>query len=85
MPWKVPGISVRRLKPADELESLLENHGITRDREIVLYCNTARRISHTYLVLRALGYDDVAFYEGSLTEWLATDGTVVSGPVTTDH
>lgn len=69
----------RRLKPADELEELLAEYGITPDREIVLYCNTARRISHTYVVLRALGYEDVAFYEGSLTEWVANDGEVESG------
>jgi len=36
---------------------------------VVLYCNTARRISHTFVVLRWLGYPNVAFYEGSLTEW----------------
>ncbi len=71
----------RRLKPEAELEELLADHGITRDREVVLYCNTARRISHTYVVLRALGYEDVAFYEGSLTEWMANDGEVVSGEV----
>ncbi|QSX00835.1 sulfurtransferase [Haloterrigena alkaliphila] len=74
----------RRLKPPAELEALLESYGITPDREIVLYCNTARRISHTYVVLRALGYEDVAFYEGSLTEWLANDGTVETGPATED-
>ncbi|RQG92912.1 sulfurtransferase [Natrarchaeobius halalkaliphilus] len=71
----------RRLKPEAELEELLSDHGITRGREIVLYCNTARRISHTYVVLRALGYEDVAFYEGSLTEWLANDGEVETGAV----
>ncbi|WP_408960090.1 sulfurtransferase [Natrinema sp. 74] len=71
----------RRLKPEAELEALLADRGITRDREIVLYCNTARRISHTYVVLQALGYEDVAFYEGSLTEWLENDGDVESGPV----
>ncbi len=70
----------RRLKPAEELEALLADHGITPDRELVLYCNTARRISHTYVVLRALGYDSVAFYEGSLTEWLANDGAIDTGP-----
>lgn len=70
----------RRLKSEAELEELLESHGITRGREIVLYCNTARRISHTYVVLRALGYEDVSFYEGSLTEWLANDGAIETGP-----
>ncbi|MFP8954828.1 sulfurtransferase [Natrialbaceae archaeon A-arb3/5] len=69
----------RRLKPEDELEALLAEHGIAPDREIVLYCNTARRISHTDVVLRALGYENVAFYEGSLTEWLANDGEIETG------
>ncbi|MFA9425657.1 sulfurtransferase [Natronorubrum sp. A-ect3] len=79
--WEAVDDETRRLKSEAELETLLEDHGITPDREIVLYCNTARRISHTYLVLQALGYEDVAFYEGSLTEWLAHDGTVETGPV----
>ncbi|MCU4925797.1 sulfurtransferase [Halobacteria archaeon AArc-dxtr1] len=69
----------RRLKPEAELETLLTDHGILPDREIVLYCNTARRISHTYVVLRALGYENLAFYEGSLTDWLAGNGPVETG------
>ncbi|SFS39043.1 sulfurtransferase [Halostagnicola kamekurae] len=69
----------RRLKPEAELEELLAEHGITPDREIILYCNTARRISHTYVVLRALGYENIGFYEGSLTEWIAADGALESG------
>ncbi|PSQ28764.1 sulfurtransferase [Halobacteriales archaeon QS_9_68_17] len=64
----------RGLKPRDELEEVLEEYGITPDRRVILYCNTARRISHTYVVLRHLGYEDVAFYEGSLTEWNEADG-----------
>ncbi|WP_227352901.1 sulfurtransferase [Haladaptatus salinisoli] len=64
----------RGLKPRDELRSILEANGVTPDRRVVLYCNTARRISHTYVVLSYLGYDDIGFYEGSLTEWMETDG-----------
>ncbi|MCU4972031.1 sulfurtransferase [Halobacteria archaeon AArc-m2/3/4] len=75
----------RGLKPRAEIEALLAERGITPDRELVLYCNTARRISHTYVVLRALGYEDVSFYEGSLTEWLAADGRVESGPVSSSN
>ena len=59
----------RGLKPRDQLESILADNGITPDKRILLYCNTARRISHTYVVLRHLGYENLAFYEGSLTEW----------------
>mgnify|MGYP002761314415 FL=1 len=69
----------RGLLARDRIEDVLEECGVTRDRRVVLYCNTARRISHTYLVLRDLGYDDVAFYEGSLTEWEARGGPVTGG------
>ncbi len=66
----------RGLRPEPELRDVLEAHGITPDRRVVLYCNTARRISHTYAVLTHLGYEDVDFYEGSLTEWTAADGPI---------
>jgi thiosulfate/3-mercaptopyruvate sulfurtransferase len=69
----------RGLKPRAELESILADRGITPDRRVLLYCNTARRISHTYVVLRHLGYEDIAFYEGSLTEWEERGGPVESG------
>ena len=58
----------RRLRPVEEIRDLLASRGITPDKRILLYCNTARRISHTYVVLRHLGFADLAFYEGSLTE-----------------
>mgnify|MGYP000403936833 CR=1 FL=1 len=61
----------RGLKPREEIRPILESREITPEKRIVLYCNTARRISHTYVVLRHLGYEDLAFYEGSLTEWEA--------------
>jgi len=69
----------RGLKPRAQLESILADHGVTPDKRVVLYCNTARRISHTYVVLSSLGYDRLAFYEGSLTEWEAVDGPIETG------
>jgi thiosulfate/3-mercaptopyruvate sulfurtransferase len=59
----------RGLKSRDSVETLLADRGISPEKQVVLYCNTARRISHTFVVLRHLGYEDVAFYEGSLTDW----------------
>ncbi|QLH77006.1 sulfurtransferase [Halosimplex rubrum] len=69
----------RGLKPRAEIESILDERGIAPDKRIVLYCNTARRISHTYTVLRHLGYPDLAFYEGSLTEWEADGRELETG------
>jgi thiosulfate/3-mercaptopyruvate sulfurtransferase len=79
--WKaVVDEETRGLRDRAAVEALLADRGITPDRRVVLYCNTARRISHTYLVLRHLGYDDVGFYEGSLTEWSARGAELVTGP-----
>jgi thiosulfate/3-mercaptopyruvate sulfurtransferase len=61
----------RGLKSRAEMEEILHEQSIVPENRIVLYCNTARRISHTYIVLRHLGYPNVGFYEGSLTEWEA--------------
>jgi len=69
----------RGIRPRAELEATLDERGIVPDRRVLLYCNTARRISHTYVVLRHLGYDDLAFYEGSLTEWEAAGRDLETG------
>ncbi len=66
----------RGLLPESELRTRLEAAGITPDRRVLLYCNTARRISHTYTVLRHLEYPELAFYEGSLTEWEREGGEI---------
>jgi thiosulfate/3-mercaptopyruvate sulfurtransferase len=68
----------RGLRAEGELRELLAGRGIEPDRRTVLYCNTARRVSHTYLVLRELGYENVELYEGSLTEWRERGGELVT-------
>ncbi|MFB6310792.1 MAG: sulfurtransferase [Salinirussus sp.] len=69
----------RKIKPESELRTLLEERGIVPEKRVVLYCNTARRISHTYVVLRHLGYPRLSFYEGSLTEWEAAGRSLATG------
>jgi len=71
----------RGVKSASEIESLLADRGIDTDRErrIILYCNTSRRLSHTFVVLRSLGFEDVTVYEGSMTEWTDAGGAVEAG------
>ena len=61
----------RGFLPREELEAVLADHGVVPEKRVVLYCNTARRISHTYVALRHLGFPEVDFYEGSLTDWEA--------------
>ena len=70
--------ATRGVKAADAIEALLADRGVSTDREtpIILYCNTSRRLSHTFVALRSLGFTDVAVYEGSMADWLADDDTV---------
>jgi thiosulfate/3-mercaptopyruvate sulfurtransferase len=69
----------RGLKSRGEMERILADRGVDPERRVLLYCNTARRISHTYVVLRHLGYENLAFYEGSLTEWKAAGRELETG------
>lgn len=69
----------RGIKSEADIRAILASMGIGEATRIVLYCNTARRISHTYLVLRHLGYQLVDFYEGSLTEWRDRELPLVQG------
>lgn len=68
----------RGLRAEPALQDLLRERGLSPDGPVLLYCNTARRISHTYVVLRNLGFEEVKFYEGSLTEWRAEGRPLVT-------
>ncbi len=58
-----------RLKPEAELRALLERHGLTPDKEIVCYCQSHHRSSHSYILLKALGYPRIKGYPGAWSEW----------------
>ncbi len=65
------------LKPAEELLALLAERGLTPDKEIVTYCQTHHRSSHSYVVLRTLGYERIRGYSGAWSDW----GNDASTPV----
>lgn len=57
------------LKSAEELATLYEGAGVTKDKEVIAYCRTGVRASHLYLALKLLGYPSVRNYDGSMIEW----------------
>ncbi|HEY5701018.1 MAG TPA: sulfurtransferase [Gammaproteobacteria bacterium] len=59
----------RRIRPRDELINELAALGVTADKEVVAYCQTHHRSSHTYIVLKSLGFDRVRGYPGAWSEW----------------
>ncbi len=57
-------------KSRDELRKAYEREGITPDKDIIAYCNSATEASHVHFTLRnLLGYPRVRVYVGSWTEW----------------
>ncbi len=61
--------NARRLHTPKVLTGILENAGIHPENEIIVYCQTHRRSSHSYMMLRSLGYPQVKGYAGSWAEW----------------
>ena len=66
-----------RLLPAELIQRKLDQLGITKEREIIVYCQTHHRSAFSYVMLRALGYDNVKAYPGSWSEWGNRDDTPV--------
>ncbi len=55
-----------------DLDTLQENFnamGVTADKEVILYCQTHTRSSHTYMLLRQLGYENLKGYPGAWSDW----------------
>lgn len=51
------------------LRELYEASGVTKGKEVIIYCQSGMRASHTYFTLRLLGYPRVRVYDGSWQEW----------------
>ena len=61
-------------KPLAQLREEYAAQGITPDRNIIAYCNSATEASHVHFTLRyLLGYPRVRIYVGSWTEWAARE------------
>jgi thiosulfate/3-mercaptopyruvate sulfurtransferase len=67
----------RTLKPAAELQQLLEARGITPDKQVATYCNGGARGALGGFVLRVLGYDRAQAYAGSFQQWSNQPDTAV--------
>jgi thiosulfate/3-mercaptopyruvate sulfurtransferase len=64
-------------RPLDELRGELAKLGVTPDKEIVTYCQSGMRASHTYFLLKQLGFEHVRMYDGSWAEWSLKEGNSI--------
>jgi thiosulfate/3-mercaptopyruvate sulfurtransferase len=64
------GEEVRTWKKREDLEKIFSDAGISRDKEILVYCRTGREASHVYFTLKhVLDFPHVRLYRGSWVEW----------------
>ncbi|MCL4504468.1 MAG: sulfurtransferase [Chloroflexi bacterium] len=70
IPWALAVRDDGTFKSYDELNALYDSKGVTKDKDVVVYCRIGERSSHTWFVLtHLLGYPNVRNYDGSWTEW----------------
>lgn len=67
-------------RPLDEVRRMLAATGRSPTGRVITYCGGGIAASSDALVLTLLGYDNVAVYDGSLSEWAGDD----SLPIETD-
>lgn len=58
-----------RICDFDMLQEKLESKGVTKDKEVIIYCQTHMRSAHTYITLKLLGYPKVLGYAAGFSEW----------------
>ncbi|MBD3348937.1 MAG: sulfurtransferase [Candidatus Eisenbacteria bacterium] len=83
LPWKslMDSDNPRLLKSDGELQEIIEDHGLTKDKTIICSCGTGREATNEFLLFKwYLGYPNVRIYEGSFTEWASyPDNPTVTG------
>ena len=57
------------IKDKETLRKEFLEKGITPDKEIICYCHSGMRASHTYLQFKHAGFRNVRLYDGSIIDW----------------
>ncbi len=67
----------QKLLEAEQLENLLLENGLTKDKEIIVHCHSHHRSALSYVALKHLGYTKVRGYPGSWSDWANRHDTPV--------
>jgi thiosulfate/3-mercaptopyruvate sulfurtransferase len=57
------------IKDRETLRKEFLEKGITSEKEIICYCHSGMRASHTYLQFKYAGFRNVRLYDGSIIDW----------------
>jgi len=62
------------VKPAADLMAFYESKGVTKDKEVIVYCQAGVKAGNAYYIFKhILGYPNVKNYVGSWKEWSKQD------------
>ena len=77
-PWELAvGDDGYIFKTIENLNNLFEKFGITKDKEIICYCQVGERASHTFVALQLCEYNNVKIYDRSFADWSTRDNLPV--------
>ena len=68
----------RFFRPLEELENIVTDLGLQRDKPIVPYCQNGIRAAFGLLALHLLGFERLRLYDGSMFEWANCQETPLS-------
>ncbi|MBF0213662.1 MAG: sulfurtransferase [Magnetococcales bacterium] len=69
-----------RLQSEEQLRAQCAALGLVDpEHPVIVYCETAHRAAHTWIVLRHLGWKRVRLYDGSMAEWRLCALPVIAG------
>ncbi|MBF0412970.1 MAG: sulfurtransferase [Desulfamplus sp.] len=56
-----------------EIKTLFDSKGVTKDKEVAAYCTVGIRSAFAYYLTRLMGYDRASNYDGSISDWAGSD------------
>lgn len=65
----------RKFLPADQIQALLDEAGIVRDKPTITYCQGGIRAAHAMFTMTLVGYQNLRVYDGSMREWANREDT----------
>lgn len=65
----------RKFLPADQIQKLLNEAGVSAVKPTITYCQGGIRAAHAAFVLTLLGQNNVRVYDGSMRDWANREDT----------
>lgn len=71
--------NITYLKDPSEVQSLCERNGISKDKNVIVYCFKGARASNTFIALKRAGFQNVKNYFASWNEWSRDHSLPIEG------